>query len=159
MQESYILLGSNEGDKLLNLRTALSAIQTLGKLKKASSIYETAAWGIENQASFFNQVCILQTSLSPSDLLGSLLAIELSMGRKREKKWASRLIDIDILYIGQAVIRTESLQVPHPYLHLRRFTLVPLCEVAADFLHPIYKKTNQELLIECPDLLEVKLLY
>jgi 2-amino-4-hydroxy-6-hydroxymethyldihydropteridine diphosphokinase len=159
MEESYILLGSNEGNKLLNLRVALEAIKGLGTLKKVSSIYETAAWGIENQESFFNQVCILQTNLAPSDLLSSLLAIELSMGRKREKKWAARLIDIDILYVGQTTIETENLQIPHPYLHLRRFTLVPLCEIAADFLHPIYKKTNQELLSACPDLLEVKLLY
>lgn len=158
MEEGYILLGSNEGDKLLNLRVALEAIKDLGTLQKVSSVYETAAWGIENQAAFLNQACVLETSLSAENLLEKLLAVELSLGRKREKKWASRCIDIDILYFGQEIIQQTDLQVPHPYLHLRRFALVPLCEIAGDFPHPIYKKTNQELLAACPDLLEVKLL-
>ncbi|MFN3316718.1 MAG: 2-amino-4-hydroxy-6-hydroxymethyldihydropteridine diphosphokinase [Raineya sp.] len=157
MQKSYILLGSNESDRLLQLHTTLEAIKNLGNVKKVSSIYETAAWGLEEQASFLNQVLELHTQLLPEILLTELLKIEEKMGRKRVKKWASRLIDIDILYVEQEIIRTENLQVPHPYLHLRRFTLLPLCEIAPNFLHPIYKKTNQELLKECPDLLEVRL--
>jgi len=158
MQETFLLLGSNEGDKFAFIRNALEAVQIVGKLKKVSSLYETVAWGIENQAAFLNQACVLETSLSAQDLLEKLLAIELSLGRKREKKWASRCIDIDILYFGQEVIQQTDLQIPHPYLHLRRFALVPLCEMASDFPHPIYKKTNQELLAACPDLLEVRLL-
>lgn len=156
MNQTYILLGSNEGDKLLHLRRALEAIKNLGQLQKVSSIYQTAAWGLEEQDSFLNQVIELHTLLSPESLLTSLLDIEEKMGRKRRAKWASRLIDIDILYIGQGVIQTERLQVPHPYLHLRRFTLVPLCEIAKDFRHPIYLKTNWELLEECPDTLAVE---
>lgn len=157
MQKSYILIGSNEGDRLLQLRTACEAIKNLGNIKNVSSIYETAAWGLEEQASFLNQVLELHTELSPEILLVALLNIEQKMGRKRVQKWAARLIDIDILYIGQEIIQTETLQIPHPYLHLRRFTLVPLCEISPNFLHPIYQKTNQELLEECPDLLEVSL--
>ncbi len=157
MYQTYILLGSNQGNRLENLQIALNKIENLGDLQQRSSIYETAAWGLEKQESFLNQVLELHTSLIPEALLEKLLIMEQEMGRKREKKWAARLIDIDILYVDDTIIDTENLQVPHPYLHLRRFTLVPLCEIAAHFKHPIYQKTNLELLNACPDLLEVRM--
>ncbi|GAB4124077.1 MAG: 2-amino-4-hydroxy-6-hydroxymethyldihydropteridine diphosphokinase [Raineya sp.] len=158
MNQAYILLGSNQGNKVANLQVAFEAIKSLGDIKRTSSIYETAAWGWEEQESFLNQVLELDTLLSPENLLRALLKIEEEMGRKRVQKWAARIIDIDILYVGQAIVQRENLQIPHPYLHLRRFTLVPLCEIATNFKHPIFGKTTQELLEECPDTLEVNLL-
>ncbi len=151
----FILLGSNEGDRILFLKKAIQELESLGKLIQVSSIYETEPWGKMEQANFLNCVLEMQTTLSAENLLTQILSIENFLGRERKTKWQARTIDIDILYFGDEVIQTEHLQVPHPFLHQRRFTLVPLVEIAPDFLHPILKKTNQELLNECKDTLSV----
>lgn len=155
MSAAYILLGSNIEDRRQYLEKAQERIKDLGIIFQKSSVYETAAWGNENQPDFLNQVICLETSLRPVDLLRSLLKIEKEMGRKRLEKWGSRIIDLDILYFDAEVIEHEDLKIPHPYLHHRRFTLLPLCEIASDFLHPSLQKTNQELLDMCTDKLTV----
>ena len=156
MHFAYILLGSNLGDRETQLQTATQAISSLGNIIRYSSVYETAAWGLENQADFLNQVLLLETELTALLLLENLLRIEREMGRERHEKWSARTIDLDILYFDDEVLDSEFLKIPHPYLQQRRFTLLPLSEISPDFLHPVLQKTNRELLETCPDLLEVK---
>lgn len=126
-----------------------------GTILLASSIYQTAAWGMQNQNDFLNQVVLLQSQAVPLDLLKLLQNIELNMGRKRDVKWGPRTIDIDILYANQDIIETSELVIPHPEIQNRRFALVPLCEIAPGFIHPILKKTNDQLLDLCTDSLAV----
>jgi 2-amino-4-hydroxy-6-hydroxymethyldihydropteridine diphosphokinase len=107
--------------------------QLVAPVTKTSAVYETQSWGKTDQPDYFNQVITLQTNLAAQDVLNKILDIELLMGRKREEKWGSRIIDIDILFYGDAVINEPGLIVPHPELHNRRFTLEPLAEIAPDF--------------------------
>jgi len=154
----YLLLGGNQGNREYFLAEAIQQISQLaGKVLKKSAVYETAAWGLEDQASFLNQVIQVSTSLSPLALLTQLNLIEQALGRVREIKWAARVIDLDILYYDDLVLQTEKLSIPHPHLHERRFTLVPLVELAADFVHPVFRLSNQDLLATCPDDLEVRI--
>jgi 2-amino-4-hydroxy-6-hydroxymethyldihydropteridine diphosphokinase len=153
----YLILGSNLGDRLQYFQQALELIeQKIGNIIQKSSLYETASWGVENQPSYLNQVIKINTNLSPDVLINSILNIESFLGRVRNVKWESRVIDIDVLYINNLIINTEKLIVPHPRLHLRKFTLVPLCEISPNFIHPIFKTTQKQLLETCDDLLTVK---
>jgi 2-amino-4-hydroxy-6-hydroxymethyldihydropteridine diphosphokinase len=158
MNQAYILLGTNLGDKRANLQQAILSISAnLISIISYSDIYETAAWGNTNQDNFYNQVIEVNTELSSTDLLKTLLLIETKMGRIRNQKWEARIIDLDILYFNHEIIDTENLKVPHPYLHVRRFTLAPLVQIAPEFLHPVFNKTNTALLENCSDNSEVKL--
>ena len=155
----FLLLGTNLGDKKQNLINAIKGIEALiGKVEIKSKIYETAAWGIEEQPSFLNQILVINSGFSAEKILKIILNIEEEMGRKRIKKWAERLIDIDIIYYGDEIVNQKNLIIPHPYLHERRFTLMPLVEIAAHFVHPIFKKSNSQLLNECADHGEVVLI-
>jgi len=156
MHLAYILLGSNQGKRELYLLEATTAVEGLGEIILISSVYETAAWGLEDQADFLNQAVLLKTIHNPFELMQKLLEIEEKMGRKRIQKWGARNIDLDILYFDEEIINTEKLQIPHPQLHLRRFTLLPLCGICPNLEHPILQKTNEELLAICPDALPVK---
>jgi 2-amino-4-hydroxy-6-hydroxymethyldihydropteridine diphosphokinase len=152
MNFAYILLGTNLGDKITNLKTASDKISSAGgKIITHSSIYETSPWGIADQPSFLNQVVKLEFNYTAEVLLEKLLLIEKEMGRIREVKWGERIIDLDILYFNQEIIVKENLIIPHPELHNRRFTLVPLNEIAADYKHPVLNITNQQLLNRCTD--------
>lgn len=156
MTQVHILLGGNIGDRKKVFENALSEIKTrLGNIVKESSFYETAAWGIEDQAPFLNQVVLIKTTHSPQYILNTLLEIEKDLGRIRFQKWGERVIDLDILFIEDQIIESEDLKVPHPYIQDRRFTLIPLVEIDSDFTHPILKKNLLSLLNECPDSLEV----
>ena len=158
MNQAFILLGTNLGDKIANLQQAILSISAnLISIVSYSDIYETAAWGNTNQDNFFNQVIEVKTELSANDLLQTLLQIEIQMGRVRNQKWEARIIDLDILYFNHEIIDTENLKVPHPYLHVRRFTLAPLVQIAPQFLHPVFNKTNTALLENCSDNSEIKL--
>lgn len=157
MQSIYLLLGTNLGDRERNLAQAKNLAAKAGiEVLRESAIYQTAAWGIEDQPGFLNQVIEVATSLEPLLLLERLLNIEQEMGRVRERKWGQRLIDLDILYYHNQVMETDDLQVPHPGIPDRRFTLVPLVELAAEELHPTLNESQSQLLEICPDQLEVK---
>lgn len=157
MVRTFLLLGSNEGDRMHILSEARKRIESIaGKIKKASSVYETAAWGNTQQAAFLNQVIELETKLVPTTLLPELLAIEAGLGRVRKEKWGKRTIDIDILYYGDSIIQEPKLTIPHPEIAKRKFTLVPLVELAPDLIDPVTRKSMQQMLLECGDELEVR---
>jgi 2-amino-4-hydroxy-6-hydroxymethyldihydropteridine diphosphokinase len=156
-KQVYISLGSNLGDRLQFLKNAVEKIANqLGRVVKESKVYQAAAWGHTKQPDFYNQVIEIETDLTPAQLLQACLEIEKSLGRERSILWGERTIDLDILlYNGQSV-QSENLNIPHPYLHLRNFVLVPLCEIAPDLIHPILELTIQQLLDRCADKLEIK---
>ncbi len=154
---AFLLLGSNQGDAKSYLAMAKQAIvQNVGGLLKESSIYQTSAWGKTDQPDFLNQVIEIAFDGDPSSLLAAILDIENKMGRVRLEKWGTRIIDIDILFCGDQIVDEPLLQVPHPQIPYRRFTLIPLTEIAPNFIHPVLQKTNTQLLNECTDPLEVK---
>lgn len=152
----FLLLGANLGNciKTLDLARRLIAEQ-VGFIVRLSALYETAPWGVQEQPAYLNQVLMLETKLGPEEVLAHTQAIEQQLGRVRLEKWGARLIDIDILYYDQLIYQSDKLTIPHPYLHERRFTLVPLAEIAPDWLHPIFKINNADLLEACPDTSEV----
>lgn len=155
--KAFLLLGSNLGDREEIIAKAIIEIGIqIGDISIKSSIYETLAWGIEDQPAFLNQVVTVASSKKPDELLSTVNKIEKELGRVRHEKWGERLIDIDILYFDNLVINTMDLKIPHPEIINRRFTLVPLAEIAPDFVHPVLEKTQSELLESCEDGLEVK---
>ena len=160
MERCYILFGSNMGDKDQLFADACILINNrCGQVVEVSSAYESEPWGFEADEWFLNRVIALDTELDPEMMMQRLLEIEAEFGRVRhpeQEGYASRPIDLDILYFGERVIHSEHLTVPHPRLHLRRFALMPMCELAPDLVHPVLQKTQRELLEECPDTLEVK---
>lgn len=159
MNEVYLLLGSNEGDREGWLQMAIDQLAAGGgEIVNKSSVYETAAWGITEQPNFLNRVVLLQTVKTPVQLLSEIHEIEKNAGRQREVKWGQRTLDIDILLYNSDVLDLPGLTIPHPFLHLRRFTLVPLAEIAAQYMHPRLHKTILELLVVCPDPLEVHMI-
>ena len=157
MASVYILLGSNLGDRLANLQAAVTEIKTqAGVVQKLSSIYETEPWGVKEQPAYLNQVLCIGTDKPAEVLMNVLLEIEKKLGRERKGKWTERTIDIDILYYGDEILVTNNLRIPHKELHNRRFTLVPLNEIAPDFKHPVLNLSTTKLLEYCLDKLEVK---
>lgn len=154
----YLILGGNKGDKLKNLQFAIEQLEKkAGRILKKSDIYVTAAWGNPDQPDFFNQVVCLQTELSAQELLSQLLKIEEELGRIRgHQKWVERTMDIDILFFNDSIIKTDNLTIPHPYIQDRKFVLIPMAELAPEFIHPELNKNIETLLDECKDELEVK---
>ena len=151
----FVLLGSNIGNRELIVNQACSLIgERCGDVVALSRVYESEPWGFMSEHWFLNQVIEIVTSLSPDELMQSLLAIESELGRDRSmphQGYVSRTIDLDILYFGEQCITTSHVTAPHPRLHQRRFALLPLCDIAPDFVHPLMKKTNRQLLEECQD--------
>ncbi|HUV45489.1 MAG TPA: 2-amino-4-hydroxy-6-hydroxymethyldihydropteridine diphosphokinase [Dehalococcoidia bacterium] len=136
MPSAYLCLGSNLGDREKNLTRALSLLSQEVKLEKVSSIYETAPVGYKEQPLFLNMVCQGATNLNPQELLSLAKAIESRMGRAPSFPNAPRLIDIDILFYDNKIIKTKDLTIPHPRLTDRAFVLVPLAEIAPELVHP-----------------------
>ncbi|MEJ0055905.1 MAG: 2-amino-4-hydroxy-6-hydroxymethyldihydropteridine diphosphokinase [Bacteroidota bacterium] len=156
MVRAFLLLGSNQGDRMAYLEKACHEIGAkAGRLITMSSVYQTAAWGVEDQPAFLNQVMVIETGLSPAQLLTTVLGIETMLGRVRSEKWGSRIIDIDILFYGDQIVETPELLIPHPRIAERRFALVPMAEVDAEFVHPVFGKNIRMLLRECKDGLAV----
>ncbi|MCU0423735.1 MAG: 2-amino-4-hydroxy-6-hydroxymethyldihydropteridine diphosphokinase [Bacteroidia bacterium] len=148
----YLLTGSNIGDSILRLKEAIKHIErNIGEVIQVSSLYKTAPWGNTNQQDFINQVILVSTLHNPEKLLEEILVIEKIMGRVRTQKWAPREIDIDILFYDQLIYQTEQLQIPHPLLHQRLFTLLPLHEIAPELIHPVFNQTIEALLNACED--------
>ena len=155
---AYLLLGSNLGDRAALLHAAQAYLAaTAGEVVAASALYETAAWGREDQPAFLNQALALRTALSAEQLLERCLAAERQAGRERLEHWGSRTLDVDILLYGPAIIDQPTLAVPHPQLAGRRFALVPLAEIAPQLRHPQLGLSVAELLNRCPDPLPVRL--
>lgn len=141
----FLSLGSNLGDRAANLNAAIGRLSTLGEVSALSSFYETEPVDFTAQPWFLNCAVALQTELMPRQLLGHLLAIEQEMGRRRTHLKGPRLIDLDILLFGNAIVELPDLVIPHPELHERRFVLEPLAEIAPEVRHPVFKKTMRQL--------------
>lgn len=152
-----ILLGSNLGDRLANLKQAIASIASFSTILQQSNIYQTAAWGNTDQADFLNQAIEIQTHQSAENLMQALLAIESQMGRVRLQKWEPRIIDLDIIFYESAIHNSDFIQIPHPEMQKRAFVLKPLLDIIPNFEHPILKQTITQLWEKCPDQLEVGL--
>lgn len=157
-QRVFLSLGSNLGDRLANLRQAQAALSPEVVLLQASQVYETPPWGYADQPPFLNQVLEVQTELEPEALLGKLKQVEVDLGRVKNFRYGPRCIDLDILFYSDQIYQSETLTIPHPSLADRAFVLVPLNELAADFIHPQLNLTIAELLDKRPDRADVVLL-
>lgn len=157
MNKVYLLIGGNLNDRFKLLEIANKKIsEKIGPVLKVSSVYETAPWGFEAEQNFLNQVLVVSTELSPRVLLSKCLDIESEMGRVRVPgQYASRTMDVDILFFNGEIINEKDLIIPHERLHQRKFTLEPLVELDPDFVHPVFKKSLTKLLLECEDNSEV----
>lgn len=158
MAKLFLLLGGNLGNKEQIFSDARTRLQEeLGPIQELSSVYETEPWGFESEDLFWNQVVVIETQLDPVAVLKCTKAIELELGRIRKAaRYTSRLIDIDLLFYDDLVFHEPNLELPHPRMIDRRFVLEPLTEVAADFVHPVFKQRIIDLLEDCSDELEVK---
>ncbi|MCM4169505.1 Thymidylate kinase [Arenibacter antarcticus] len=154
---TYLSLGSNLGDRLNHLQEGIFQINArIGTVTKTSHLYETPAWGFEGEP-FYNACISVETHLSPSDLLEELLKIEILLGRERKQSsgYASRTLDLDIIYYDREILKTDRLEIPHPNLFKRKFVLRPLADIAPQYYHPILDKDSRNLLQECQDKSEI----
>jgi 2-amino-4-hydroxy-6-hydroxymethyldihydropteridine diphosphokinase len=150
----YLSLGSNQGDRLSYLINAVKRLKLHSEGGvRVSGVYETEPWGFSADQPFYNIVAEMRFRLLPGDLMRLCLETEAALGRKRLKvgEYESRPIDIDILFYGEEIVVAEGLTVPHPRLHLRRFVLEPMAELAPDYVHPLLNKSIADLLFSCPD--------
>ena len=152
MNNVYLLIGGNMGERMANLAAARARINIdCGRITASSSIYETEAWGYKEQPAFLNQALAIETTLEAEKLIEEILKIEMALGRKRALPLGPRIIDIDIIYFNDEIFNSINLTIPHPSMADRKFVLTPLVEIAPAFIHPILLKTNQVLLKECGD--------
>jgi len=151
--KTFIGIGSNKGDRKKNCETAIKALASFknSRLIKESSFYETEAWGDENQDNFINCVVEIKTEKNIFDFFSLLQKTEKNIGKEKERFWGPRKIDIDLLFFGTQIINEPELKVPHPLLHLRRFVLEPLTEIAPDFIHPAINQPLQLLFNKLAD--------
>ena len=152
---AYLLLGSNLADRTRHLRTAIAQLEQLGTITALSCIYETEAWGNEDQPMFLNQAVKLLTSHAPESLLQEVKRIERMMGRTDDERWQPRIIDIDILALDTMQFSSEIVTIPHPQLHLRNFALLPMLDITQCWIHPGLNMTVEEMYLESKDDKEV----
>ena len=145
---AYIGVGSNLGDKIHHCEKAISAILKIDrhKLLAKSSLFKTQPIGYTSQGWFVNGVIKIETDLEAPELLRTLKTIESQLGRTKTFRWGPRTIDLDILFFDDNEIHTEELQIPHPLIQDRQFVLIPMAEIDRNLIHPVFKKTVQELL-------------
>jgi len=148
MVKVFLGLGSNKGDRLKFLTDAVNELEKNSDIDiiKSSSIYETEPWGNKTLNKFLNSVIEIETELKPLELLRELKWIEKELGRVNNEKWTNREIDIDILFYGSDIVHNQTIDIPHSEVENRRFVLVPLKEIASNFIHPVFKKSISELL-------------
>lgn len=160
MERCFILFGSNMGDKSkIYAQACLLINNRCGRIVAQSSAYESEPWGFEAKEWFLNRLIVVETELEPEAMMRQLLDIEAELGRVRHPEaggYTSRTADLDILYYGSRIVLTDSLTIPHPRLHQRRFALLPLCEVVPEFVHPAFNMTQTELLKRCFDFSEIR---
>ncbi len=150
-------LGSNMGNRIDYLNKALKLLELeFGKALKISNIYETKAWGNNNQPDFLNQAAIYETDILPQTILKTNKKLETEIGRKPRENWHEREIDIDIIFYGNKSIKDQNLEIPHAQMHNRKFVLVPLNEICSEYIHPLLNKTVAELVMQCTDNLNVE---
>ena len=148
----FLSLGGNLGNTQEIFEACYPLIENkVGSILQQSSLYRTAAWGLQDQADFVNQVLLVKTELLPEAILVAIQAIEKDFGRERKVTWGPRTLDLDILFVDQQIIQTANLQVPHPHIQNRKFILIPMHEIAADYKHPVLNKSIAELLLETKD--------
>ena len=154
----FIGLGSNVGDRLAFLDSAVRELGELGRTKvvRASSVYETEPYGEKNQAEFLNMVVEIESELEPDELLEEIKHFERKLGRRQTERWGPREIDLDILYFGNTVLNGGALRIPHPEVVRRRFVLAPLNEIAPSFVDPVRGQNVSELLRACGDTCRVR---
>jgi 2-amino-4-hydroxy-6-hydroxymethyldihydropteridine diphosphokinase len=156
MKGIYLILGSNLGSRFESIAKAIGLIrERIGSIEAASSIYKTEPWGYEHQPHYLNQVIRINTILTPKELLDEINKIEVECGRIRNGRWRERVLDIDILYYNNEVIKSDEIEIPHPQIQNRLFTLIPLCELVGEEVHPVSGKTQKQMLEACSDTLKV----
>src|SRR5512145_3089951 len=145
----YLALGTNLGDRLANLKQAITSLTPQLDVKAKSQVYETPPWGFEDQPKFLNQVLKAKTYLDPEPLLKHLKRLEVALGRQESVPNGPRLIDIDILFYDELILYSPALVIPHPRLHERAFVLMPLMDLDPELVHPVNKKSVREMLAAC----------
>jgi len=152
MSKVYFSIGSNKGNRSQLINEAIDKIDiSIGKVEQKSSIYETQSWGFKSN-NFYNVCLLIESSLSVESIFNKILKIEKDMGRlKSGNKYSDRCIDIDILFVEDIIVNSKNLIIPHPRLHLRKFVLTPMLDLAPDLIHPILNKSIKQLELECDD--------
>ena len=152
MSKVYFSIGSNKGNRSQLINEAIDKIDiSIGRVELKSSIYETQSWGFKSN-NFFNVCLLIESSLSVESIFNKILKIEKDMGRlKSGNKYSDRCIDIDILFVEDIIVNNKNLIIPHPRLHLRKFVLTPMLDIAPDLIHPILNKSIKQLELECDD--------
>lgn len=145
----YLSLGSNLGDRIGHLQQATSLLSAVPEINivATSSFYESEPWHMDSENWFVNAIVQITTTLSPENLLKECQRIEFQLGRKRDltKGYIDRTIDIDILFYDNLIINTPELTIPHKFFHKRAFLLVPMLEIAQDFVHPLFNETISKI--------------
>ncbi len=152
MSKVYLSIGSNKGNRSVLINKAIDEIEKkIGKIISRTSIYQSKSWGFDSN-DFYNLSLLIDTDIEPKSLLINLKKIEKSMGREDiDGSYSDRFIDIDILFYDNIIIDSEDLKIPHPKIEIRKFVLVPMLEIADDYVHPILNKTIRQLDNECDD--------
>ena len=153
MEQVYLCLGGNVGDTRQYLEQAIGLIDScIGRITAKSAIYQSEPWGFKAEQMFLNQIVVAETELAPNAVIEQCLQIETELGRARSGNgYEPRTIDIDIIFFGNQKINQPNLTVPHPLIHCRNFVLQPLCNVAPDFVHPVFGLTVKQLAAVCDD--------